>query len=125
MAFLASALREEGGFIFKKAIVDALIDVIDNVSDAKERGLDHLCEFIEDCEFPDLLVRILMMLGKHLQNDFCVYVMCLLCSLNYYIRMQHKIYFQVRRDLTVSNRPNIFALSSIVLFWKPQRFYFT
>ena len=37
MAFLAQALREEGGFIFKKAIVDAIVDVIDEVPDAKVR----------------------------------------------------------------------------------------
>lgn len=64
MAFLASALREEGGLLFKKAIVDALIEVIDQVPESKERGLDHLCEFIEDCEFSELLVKILMMLGE-------------------------------------------------------------
>lgn len=62
--FLASALRDEGGFKYKKAIVDALLMIIDEVKDAKEVGLEHCCEFIEDCEFAELSITILQLLGE-------------------------------------------------------------
>ncbi|KAL6002893.1 hypothetical protein ACLOJK_023115 [Asimina triloba] len=42
---------EEGGFEYKKAIVDSIVILIRDIPDAKEGGLFHLCEFIEDCEF--------------------------------------------------------------------------
>ena len=42
MAFLAGALRDEGGFVFKKAIVDAILDIITQVPESKEIGLTHL-----------------------------------------------------------------------------------
>ena len=36
------------------------------IPDAKEPGLAHLCEFIEDCEFTYLSAQILHVLGvKH------------------------------------------------------------
>jgi len=62
--FLASALREEGGFSFKKAIIDSLITFATDIPDSKEFVLGHLCEFIEDCEHPSLLVDVLHLLGK-------------------------------------------------------------
>jgi len=62
-SFLASALREEGGFKYKEAIVDALLSIIETIPDALETGLEHLCEFIEDCEFAILAVKVLHFLG--------------------------------------------------------------
>ena len=56
-------LREEGGFQYKKAIVDTLLTIIGKVPEAKEAGLSHLCEFIEDCEFTLLSTQILHLLG--------------------------------------------------------------
>ncbi|GKC10195.1 coatomer subunit gamma-2 [Tanacetum coccineum] len=50
MNFLSNILREEGGFEYKKAIVDSIVILIRDILDAKESGLLHLCEFIEDCE---------------------------------------------------------------------------
>lgn len=64
MGFLSSSLREEGGYEYKKALVDALIEIVDKIPEAKEPGLDHFCEFIEDCEFPELSIKILHMLGE-------------------------------------------------------------
>lgn len=64
MAFLASVLREEGGFEFKKAIADSIVILIHEIPDAKESGLGHLCEFIEDCEFTYLSCQILHLLGE-------------------------------------------------------------
>lgn len=63
MGFLSSVLRDEGGFEYKKAVVDTIVSIIENVPEAQESGLEHLCEFIEDCEFTSLLVRILHLLG--------------------------------------------------------------
>ncbi|KAL2477161.1 Coatomer subunit gamma [Forsythia ovata] len=64
MNFLSNILREEGGFEYKKAIVDAIVILIRDIPDAKESGLLHLCEFIEDCEFTYLSTQILHFLGN-------------------------------------------------------------
>ncbi|XP_026954281.1 coatomer subunit gamma-1 isoform X3 [Sagmatias obliquidens] len=64
MSFLFSMLREEGGFEYKRAIVDCIISIIEENSESKETGLSHLCEFIEDCEFTVLATRILHLLGQ-------------------------------------------------------------
>lgn len=89
--FLSGVLRDEGGYDFKRAVVEAIFDMIKFISDSKEAGacslslfflsarcstLEHvadypsmpaalaqLCEFIEDCEFTKLSVRILHLLG--------------------------------------------------------------
>ncbi|KAH0915276.1 hypothetical protein HID58_029722, partial [Brassica napus] len=63
MTFLSNILREEGGFEYKRAIVDSIVTIIRDIPDAKEGGLLHLCEFIEDCEFTYLSTQILHFLG--------------------------------------------------------------
>ncbi|XP_028031670.1 coatomer subunit gamma-like [Bombyx mandarina] len=63
-AFLAGMLRDEGGLEYKAAIADAIIALVEENPDAKETGLSHLCEFIEDCEHTALAVRILHLLGR-------------------------------------------------------------
>lgn len=63
--FLIDVLKNgEGGFKFKNNIVEALIDIVSFVPQAKELALENLCDFIEDCEFNEILVRILHLLGK-------------------------------------------------------------
>ena len=64
MSFLATMLRDEGGFEYKKAIVDTIITIVDENPGAKDFGLSHLCEFIEDCEHPALATRVLHVLGR-------------------------------------------------------------
>ncbi|CAL9151207.1 unnamed protein product [Musa hybrid cultivar] len=64
MNFLSNILREEGGFEYKKAIVDSIVILIRDIPDAKESGLFHLCEFIEDCEFAYLSSQILHFIGN-------------------------------------------------------------
>jgi len=71
MNFLANMLRDEGGFFYKKAIVDTLLVIIESLPDAKEVGLSHLCEFIEDCEFTQLSTTILNLLGKEGPTTSC------------------------------------------------------
>ncbi|QRW11969.1 coatomer subunit gamma [Ceratobasidium sp. AG-Ba] len=63
LSFLAGVLRDEGGYDFKRAVVEALFDMVARVADARDAALAHLCEFIEDCEFTKLSVRILYLLG--------------------------------------------------------------
>lgn len=63
MSFLASALRDEGGYEFKKALLDALLDIQEAIPESKTDCLFHLCEFIEDCEFTALATRVLHLLG--------------------------------------------------------------
>ena len=63
LAFLSGILRDEGGYEFKRAVVESMFDLIKFVPEAKEDSLAHLCEFIEDCEFTKLAVRILHLLG--------------------------------------------------------------
>ncbi|KAJ3055120.1 Coatomer subunit gamma-2 [Rhizophlyctis rosea] len=61
--FLSNVLRDEGGYEYKRAIVEAIFDIIHHIPESKEFALSHLCEFIEDCEFTKLAVRILHLLG--------------------------------------------------------------
>lgn len=63
LQFLSGILRDEGGYEFKRAVVESMFDLIKFVPDSKEEALAHLCEFIEDCEFTKLAVRILNLLG--------------------------------------------------------------
>lgn len=64
MFFLSNMLREEGGFEYKKCLVDTIIDIIEDIPDSKEEGLAYLCEFIEDCEPVEIAIKILHLLGK-------------------------------------------------------------
>lgn len=57
--FLSTFLREEGGFEFKKSIVDSILDLMNTIPETKESSLIHLCEFIEDCEFTELIVQVM------------------------------------------------------------------
>lgn len=65
VAFLTDLLRDDGSLQLKSSIVDALFDLIKFLPDvsAKQLILMNLCEFIEDCEFTELSVRILHLLG--------------------------------------------------------------
>lgn len=65
VSFLSDLLRDDGTLQLKSSIVDALFDLIKFLSDkaAKQLILVNLCEFIEDCEYTELSVRILHLLG--------------------------------------------------------------
>ncbi|MXQ92808.1 hypothetical protein E5288_WYG002852 [Bos mutus] len=64
MTFLSNMLRDDGGFEYKRAIVDCIIHIVEENPESKEAGLAHLCEFIEDCEHTVLATKILHLLGK-------------------------------------------------------------
>lgn len=59
-----SLLFSQGGFEYKRAIVDCIISIVEENPESKEAGLAHLCEFIEDCEHTVLATKILHLLGK-------------------------------------------------------------
>ncbi|CAI7643412.1 unnamed protein product, partial [Penicillium manginii] len=63
LVFLSGILRDEGGYEFKRTVVESMFDLIKFVPESKEEALAHLCEFIEDCEFTKLSVRVLHLLG--------------------------------------------------------------
>lgn len=71
IGFLSTFLREEGGFEFKRCIVQSIISLIRSVPDSTESSLLHLCEFIEDCEFTMLSTQILHLLGELGPNTTC------------------------------------------------------
>ena len=63
--FLIDVLKNgEGGFKFKNSIIEALIDIVSFIPQSKESVLENLCDFIEDCEYNEILVRVLHLLGK-------------------------------------------------------------
>uniref|UniRef100_A0A7E4VWV5 Coatomer subunit gamma n=1 Tax=Panagrellus redivivus TaxID=6233 RepID=A0A7E4VWV5_PANRE len=64
MSFLATMLRDEGGYEYKKSIVDTIVAIVEDNPEAKETGLSHLCEFIEDCEHATLATKVLHLLGR-------------------------------------------------------------
>ncbi|KAG0682206.1 coatomer subunit gamma [Pichia californica] len=64
LTFLDDVLRDEGGFNFKNSIIEAIFDIIKFIPESKEIALEMLCEFIEDCEYTELSVRILHLLGN-------------------------------------------------------------
>jgi coatomer protein complex subunit gamma len=63
LQFLAGILRDEGGYEFKKAVVESMFDLIRFIPESKDEALGVLAEFIEDCEFTKLATRILHLLG--------------------------------------------------------------
>lgn len=64
LSFLSTILREEGGFEYKKAIIDTILTIMRDVPESQELALPCLCEFIEDCEYTALSCQILNLLGE-------------------------------------------------------------
>jgi coatomer protein complex subunit gamma len=64
ISFLSNALRDEGGYEYKRSIVETIIELSQAIPESKENAISYLCEFIEDCEFTLLLQRVLHFLGK-------------------------------------------------------------
>ncbi|EFA81100.1 adaptin N-terminal domain-containing protein [Heterostelium album PN500] len=62
--FLNKILRDEGSLQLKQTTLDAILNVVNHIPESKEIALNELCDFIEDCEYPDLSVQILHLLGQ-------------------------------------------------------------
>lgn len=71
LGFLSSALREEGSQEVKQAVAAAMISISDTIPEALEQALLSLCEFIEDCEFPNLCCTILAFLTDKIVGTGC------------------------------------------------------
>ncbi|MES1915734.1 MAG: hypothetical protein MHM6MM_007639, partial [Cercozoa sp. M6MM] len=66
VTFLSHLLREEGGSEYKSRIVDTICGVVDGGGGGSEQtaaalacALDALADFVEDCEYPFLSVKVL------------------------------------------------------------------
>jgi len=68
MSFLSSNLREDGSADFKTDVIEALLLIIAQVPASREAGVQHLCDFIEDCEYANLCTRILGFLAEEVPN---------------------------------------------------------
>lgn len=44
--------------------MDCIISIVEENFESKEVGLVYFCEFIEDCEYIVLVIKILYLLGK-------------------------------------------------------------
>jgi len=64
LGFLAGALREEGTLPVKRALVEAVVALARGVPRARDAALAALCEFIEDCEWPELSRRVLAVVAE-------------------------------------------------------------
>ena len=61
--FLSSILKDDGGYEYRRGILNTIVAIIHEVPDAQEGCLERLCECIEDCEYPNLTTSILHLLG--------------------------------------------------------------
>lgn len=64
MSTLSQILKKDGGLVYKRLIVDTFIEIIHRSPEYREKGLEYLSEYIEDCEFTNLSTRILHFLGE-------------------------------------------------------------
>ena len=64
IVFLFEILREDGGYSFKKSILDTILSIMRDVPESKELGLSCVCEYIEDCEYVQLSVLVLNVIGR-------------------------------------------------------------
>jgi len=64
ICFLSKFLREDGGFMFKRTIVNCIESLMEQVPETRDLALLYLCEFIEDCEYITLSTQILTSLGN-------------------------------------------------------------
>ena len=69
--FFSGILRDEGSFEYKQSVLQAIEDLLglsgpssSEDDSMRERVLQSLCEFIEDCEYPGLTVQVLCLLGE-------------------------------------------------------------
>ncbi|KNB46255.1 coatomer subunit [Blastocystis sp. subtype 4] len=65
LSFLSGILRNEGSEALKAAIVDTIIAMMKRIPESLEPSLLHLCECIEDCEYPQIIIGILHVLAEY------------------------------------------------------------
>lgn len=101
ISFLNDLLKDEGSLELKSAVIDTLFDLVKFIpnKESKTSILMNLCEFIEDCEYTELCVRILHMLGD--EGPQCN-------NPSYYIR---HIYNRLVLDNSIIRSSAVIALS--------------
>lgn len=67
ISLLSSILREEGSCAFKERVIRSFGTLISHSPNSREEILLHLCEFVEDCEYPKLAILVLGILAKECQ----------------------------------------------------------
>lgn len=64
--FLSSNLRDDESYQFKANTIDAIILIISKIPSVEEAAVLQLCEFIEDCEYNSLILRVIRFLLLHI-----------------------------------------------------------
>ncbi|ESS65276.1 coatomer gamma subunit [Trypanosoma cruzi Dm28c] len=64
LGFLSKLLAEEGSSQLKENVVDVTMEIAKSNPDSKESVLKHLAEFIDDCNYSQIVRRVLMYLGE-------------------------------------------------------------
>ncbi|SOV23523.1 coatomer subunit gamma, putative [Plasmodium sp. DRC-Itaito] len=64
--FLSNNLRDDESYQFKASTIDSIILIITQLPNAEETAILQLCEFIEDCEYHTLLLKVIRFLLMHI-----------------------------------------------------------
>lgn len=64
LKFFSEQLEHLASLRLKTTVVDALTDIMAASPESRDEVLAQLADFIEDCEYPDLMVRVLHVLGE-------------------------------------------------------------
>ncbi|SOV78298.1 coatomer subunit gamma, putative [Plasmodium sp. gorilla clade G3] len=64
--FLSNNLRDDESYQFKASTIDSIILIITQLPNAEETAILQLCEFIEDCEYHTLLLKVIRFLLIHI-----------------------------------------------------------
>lgn len=110
VTFLTDLLRDDGSLELKSTIIDGLFDLIRFLPDdsARQMILMNLCEFIEDCEFTELSVRVLHFLGDEgLKTK----------NPSYYIR---HIYNRLVLENSIIRSSAVIALAKFAVYCDPE-----
>ncbi|GFE54606.1 coat gamma subunit [Babesia ovis] len=65
LKFFANNFRDATACEFKREMIDATMHIVERIPEAQAQGLKNLCDFIEDCEYPDLNAKVLKFLGEY------------------------------------------------------------
>ncbi|KAG8348624.1 putative coatomer gamma subunit [Trypanosoma vivax] len=69
LEFLSKVFSNEGSSELKESAIDVMFDIAKSNPSSKEVALKYLVEFIEDCEFPQIVCRVLTYLGDEVPRS--------------------------------------------------------